>query len=564
MVSRTRNRPSLGLTQLICLCAVIAFKTDKPCLAQVLSRPSTASDNRRLETPADNVVRKERRFIREVLEPELILRVETAKTKILRTSYPIARVAIGDPAIVDINEFDAMEIEVRGLDPGETTLTLWFSDEQKRTHVLRYLVKVDASARHRYQRVARWQDEINEAFPNSQVQLIPVRDKLLVRGEARDAEVAEKIMALLGAQNNRTANYGGGDRRVIGRAFDNAMGDQTLGRSDFRVINMLRIPGVQQVMLKVRVAELSRSSGRDLGADVRSVFSNVAVNTLAEGIEDFTAILSGEDVRFFIRAVTANGYGKILAEPTLVTISGQSARFLSGGEFPVPTAVGIDGVNAATTEFRGFGTELEFTPTVLDKDLIRLRIAPSFSSLNGDAAVNGIPGLDRRMVETTVDLREGQWLAVAGLIHDQQAGARSKLPYLSRLPIVGGLFGTQQTTRQETELVVLVSPQLVHPIERDEVPLLLPGMEVTDPTDDDFFLRNMTEGFAGADYRSTVHPAIEAHQLTVTRLACWNPRRSLKCFAGCQGDCERTGAQVPAPIVHIQDAYLLGHHGFSK
>lgn len=564
MLSVIRKRSSTGLIPMVGLCAVFACRADNCCVAQILSRQSTPSDSRRLETPSEDVARKEKRLIREVLEPELILRVDTVKTKIVRTNYPISRVAIGDPDIVDINEFDATEIEVRGVEPGETTLTLWFIDEDQNTNVLRYLVKVDASAGHRHQRVARWQDEINEAFPNSQVQLIPVRDKLVVRGEARDTETVAKILALLGSQNNRAGRYGVGNNGVVGATVNSTSNGLNRGRNDFRIINMLRVPGVQQVMLKVRVAELSRSSGRDLGADLRSVFGDLSVNSLAEGIEDFTAILSGEDLRFFIRAVTANGYGKILAEPTLVTLSGQSARFLAGGEFPVPTAVGVDGVNAATTTFRGFGTELEFTPTVLDKDLIRLQVAPSFSSLNGDAGVNGIPGLDRRMVETTVDLREGQWLAVAGLIQDQQTGVRSKLPYLSRLPLVGGFFGTQQTTRQETELIVLVSPQLVHPMEKDEVPLILPGMDVTDPTDDDFFLRNMTTGFSGANYRSTVYPELEAQQMALTRHAYWENRKPLRCFDHCQGECGHACQQTPAPIVHIQDDYLLGHHGFSK
>ena len=128
----------------------------------------------------------------------------------------------------------------------------------------------------------------------------------------------------------------------------------------------------------------------------------------------------------------------------------------------------------------------------MDKDLVRLEVSPSFSSLNSDATVGGIPGLNRRSVDTTVDLREGQWLAIAGLIQDEQGGQRTRVPYLGDLPFLGGFFSTQNTSRFETELIVLVSPQLVHPLEEGQLPPLLPGMEVTEPTDDDFFIRNTT------------------------------------------------------------------------
>ena len=205
-------------------------------------------------------------------------------------------------------------------------------------------------------------------------------------------------------------------------------------------------------------------------------------------------ILDGGDVDFVLGAIETHGYGKILAEPTLVTLSGRTAQFLAGGEFAVPTTVGIGGVGAATTTFRGFGTELSFTPTVLDKDLVRLEVSPSFSTLNTDATVGGIPGLSRRSVDTTVDLREGQWLAIAGLIQDEQGGQHSRFPFLGNLPIAGHLFSQRSTSRFETELVVLVSPQLVHPLETEQLPLFLPGMEVTDPTNTDFFARKLIEG----------------------------------------------------------------------
>jgi len=596
---------------------LILVGTSDHAHAQVLSSRRTTSDDRALAKPSLDATRKEELLIREVLEPELLLRVDTVKSKIIRTNIPLSRHQVRDPSVLEVDQFpgDGREIEIIGLRNGETTLTLWFIENEE-VHVLRYLVQVHTSNGPFKNNVEDLQTQINEMFPNSQVQLIPLRDKLIVRGQVRDSDEADKILALLGAGvgggrggfRGGAGGFGGGRGGFVGGGLSGGLGggfggagnaggnnlgsnqmggNQTggnrndfgaqnggLGTSGFQIVNLLRIPGVQQVMLKVRVAELSRFSSRDLGADLRGVFSSLSLSTLSSGLDDFSAILDGDDLRFFIRAVTSNGYGKILAEPTLVTISGKPARFLAGGEFAVPTTVGVQGVGAATTTFRGFGTELEFTPTVMDKDLVRLQVSPSFSSLNADAAVNGIPGLDRRVVDTTVDLREGQWLAIAGLIQDQQGGNRAKLPYLGRLPLVGGFFGRQDTSRQETELIVLVSPQLVHPMEPEEVPLQLPGMEVTDPRDDDFFLRHMIEGFNGAHHRSTTHTEIEAQYLGQERATGGGFGRGFigrggligagGLLGGCRGGSQCEGGCRCDEAVEVQNEYLLGPSGFSE
>lgn len=174
----------------------------------------------------------------------------------------------------------------------------------------------------------------------------------------------------------------------------------------------------------------------------------------------------------------------------------------------MPTTIGSGAFAATNTTFRGFGTELEFTPTVLDKDRIRLEVRPSVSTLNADAAVSGIPGLNLSVVDTTVDLREGQWLAIAGLIQEEQGGTRAKVPLLGDLPVLRYVFSKQRATRGETELIVLVGPELVHPLETEQVPLFLPGMEVTDPTNVDFFCRGLIEGYEGFHHRSTVWPEV--------------------------------------------------------
>lgn len=149
---------------------------------------------------------------------------------------------------------------------------------------------------------------------------------------------------------------------------------------------------------------------------------------------------------------------------------------------------------------------IQFTPTVLDKDHIRLQVTPTFSTLNTGNTVNGIPGLNTRSVSTTVDLREGQWLAVAGLLQDQQIGDKVRVPWIGDIPVLSILFSRNRVSRDETELVILVSPELVHPMEVDQVPQILPGMEVTEPSNLGFYIFGRYEGAPGVDHRSTVWP----------------------------------------------------------
>ena len=476
--------------------------------AQLLSEPPVFDKTEALENPSRIAIAKEQALINQIYEPELLLRVEQAQSKIIHTNFPIVRSAISNPEIVDIQVFDANEIEIIGQQVGETSITFWFDIPNQGREVLRYLVQVDDVKQDQRRREARYkalQSRINELFPGSQVFLFPVENKVIVRGQARDAKEADEIIRLLGQRNSTSPTF---EPYAPNNANSGGSDDQFETDGDI-FVNLLTVPGEQQVMLKVRVAELVRNSGRNAGVDFNITDGNFQLSSILGGAGNLTAILDDGDVQFFLQAISSHSYGKILAEPTLVTISGQSAEFLSGGEFAVPTAVGVGGVGAASTSFRGFGTQLQFTPTVLDKDLIRLQVSPSFSSLNAATAVGGIPGLSTRSVNTTVDLREGQWLAVAGLIQDESGGQRTKVPYLGDLPFIGGFFSTMSTSRFETELVVLVSPELIHPLELEQIPLLLPGMEITEPTDDDFFLRNNTEGYSGFNHRSTVWPEVQ-------------------------------------------------------
>jgi len=579
------------------------------CAGQELASPPVNAA-KALATPASAAISKEKSLIREGMEPELLLRVQPLQSKIIRTNYPILRTSISDPRIVDVQPFRATELEIIGRQPGEATLTFWYDVPGEGQKVLRYFVQVANNREEVRLREARYketQSRINELFPNSRVYLIPIEDKLIVRGQVRDSREAQQILQILGqAFNNNLGGrggsggggggYGGGFGGGYGGGFGGSYGGSGnrqptsgygqvhnqgfgggggygggrgaggfnpelaginddigtgIGIGPSNIINQLKVAGEQQVMLKVRIAELVRSANRGSGADIQATFENFQLSHLLTSGGNISAILEDPDIRFFLRAIASHNYGKILAEPTLVTISGRPANFLAGGQFAVPTTVGIGGVGGLSTQFHGFGTQLSFTPTIIDKDLIRLEVSPSFSTINADASVGGIPGLSQRSVDTTVDLREGQWLAIAGLIQDEQGGQKTRTPYIGDLPFLGGLFSTQDTQRSETELIVLVSPQLVHPLEEEQVPLILPGMEVTDPTDDDFFIRRQTEGYRGFDFRSSTSAEYQTHI---------NGYKSSAVSAQLRSNLR---PQVRRQL-QVQEAYITGPSGFSR
>lgn len=278
---------------------------------------------------------------------------------------------------------------------------------------------------------------------------------------------------------------------------------------------MLRVPGVQQVALRVKIAELNRSAARGFGVDIAG---NINLTNNPDGSQIFLSSLlnaaggagpalitqfDGDDIQLGVRYLQQHGVIRLLSEPTLVTMSGTPATFIAGGEFAVPTVVGGAGLNAVTTDFRAFGAIISFMPTVVDKDRVRLQVSPEFSQINNNLAVGGTPGLRTRAATTTVEMREGQTLAIAGLLEDNMNGTNvGDLPFLARI------FGRRDMSHTETELIILVTPELVHPMEAEEVPPL-PGFDVTEPTNAEFFLHGPLEGNPTRDYRSTVWPRLK-------------------------------------------------------
>ncbi len=448
--------------------------------------------------------------IADIREAEGEITVPLQHSKLIRTKHEILRASIAHPGIVEFVPYETRELELIGKSVGSTTITLWLSTPEGE-EILTFAAKVEdrVQIERRYQ-YGVLEDQINELFPDSRISLFPISNKLIVKGQARDSEEASQIMAIIHKEGGLFGNWQGLGANGSATAGGTAAAVDPVLRSSREpttvIVNLLRVPGDQQVMLKVKIAEMKRSTARDLSVDFDLDLGDFMAATGFGGAANMFLNSTFDEGTFnlFLQFLERNNAAKVLAQPNLVTISGQSASFVAGGQFPVPTVVGVDGVGAATTQFKNHGTQLTFTPTVLDKDRIRLQVEPTFSNINNATSVNGIFGLDTRSVTTTVDLREGQVLAIAGLILDQQAGARSKVPFIGDIPAAGTLFNSKNTTRDETELVILVTPELVHPMEPDAVPMLLPGDDYTEPNDKDFYLRNQIEGRPHEHHRSTV------------------------------------------------------------
>ena len=443
------------------------------------------------------------------------LSVTRRRSRLLRSQHNIYRTAVVDPGVCDVVQFTPREVSIIGKGVGATHITFWFADGKHEP--VTYLVRVTPDPEVESEREKQYEileEIVAELFPDSKVRLLPMADKLIVQGQAKDAEEAAQILALIRGE----AIFGGQSNNALFGALvsgpaANLLSQEAAGNvvPASNVINMLRIPGVQQVALRVKIAELNRSAAREFGVDLDLNISTGAgdgsiliQSLLNAGATSIIGNLDNDRINFGIRYLQQRGVIRVLSEPTLVTMSGRSASFLAGGEFAVPTVVGVGGASAVTTDFRSFGVILNFLPVVIDKDRIRLNISPEFSQIDGDlASSEGTPGLSTRSVTTTVEMREGQTLAIAGLLEDTMESDS-----VGNLPILWRIFGSRSVTREETELIILVSPELVHPMDPEEVPPL-PGFDVTEPSDADFYLRGHIEGQPTHGHRSTVWPSLK-------------------------------------------------------
>jgi pilus assembly protein CpaC len=422
------------------------------------------------------------------------LEMEVGKSLAVRTDYRVKRVSVGDPRIADVVVLGPRELQFVAKGLGATNVLLW--DAEGHLQVL-----IDVHVGRPYSNIA---SKLRDVLESEQIDLESVGDSVVLRGNVSDAGAMDRALA-------------------VTRAF-------LTEKQGERLINMLEVGGGQQVMLEVVIAEMSRTLTRSLGTNFHAVigsdgktfeffnflgnltsidersfafdlssFELTALETLLDVSQTVTFAGSGFGLgtglyEIFFDLLESNGLAKVLAEPTLVARSGETARFLSGGEVAIPVAQG-GAFGSITVEFKPFGVGVEFTPTVLSPGRIHLTVAPEVSEPDFalGTAVDGtvIPGFRTRRASTGVVLGDGQSFAIAGLLRDDISELVDEYPVLGRIPILGGLFRSSSFRSQESELVIIVTPHIVKPL--DPGPRPLPTDHFIEPSSFEFYLLGRLE-----------------------------------------------------------------------
>ncbi len=433
------------------------------------------------------------------------------RSQLIVTRSNIRRIAWSDTDILDVVQFSPTEISLIGQALGSTDLWLWFEGQEQPLMYVVTVVRDPSLDEQRNLNYGRIERKLSLLYPNSKVYLIPISRKIIVRGQARDAEEAANIMQLirgeviaqegfLNGDINGNGLYGGGGGAGAGGGVQGGgFGWNGIGNNNqsWFIVDELRVPGEFQIKINVRIAEIQHSQFRRYGMNWEAIINNgnvVLGSTMAAAGGNLTGVFNSGDITIVIDALASNGVAKIMEDARVVTLSGEPAAFLSGGEFAVPTVVGIGGAQGQQTSFRGFGTSIICTPWVLDNDLIRLQVVPEMSQLDSGASVGGIPGLSVRRVQTRVELREGQSLVLGGIFSRRERAEVTRVPFLGEIPVIGTwLFNAKEAVEDQNEMLIIVTPELVRPMDPDQVPPL-PGWHSPQPNDHDFYKYNRIQG----------------------------------------------------------------------
>ncbi len=406
------------------------------------------------------------------------LDVPMNRAVVVESDVPFAELTIANPGIADISSLSDRSIYVLGKSPGLTTLTLLDGTGRLITNVD---VRVAAD-------VTEFKERLRQILPGEKIEVRTANDGIVLSGVVSSSSRLQRALEL-------AERY-----------------------APERVSNLMSVGGVQQVMLKVRFAEMQRSvskslssslgfSGSLLGGDLgvnggiganntQPNLSNSLAGNIPSSNDNVGAVLFGFDVGsvqvgLLLEALERKGVVRTLAEPNLTALSGQEAKFLAGGEYPVPVAQ-EDGVYSI--DYKPFGIQLNFTPRVVDRDLVNLELNAAVSAIDrsNESVVNGanIVSFTRRETSTTVEMRDGESFAIAGLIEDQFLDNASQLPWLGDVPVLGALFRSADYKRSQTELVIIVTAHLVTPT-RGEA-LALPTDRIRPPSEKDLFLFGKT------------------------------------------------------------------------
>lgn len=413
---------------------------------------------------------------------KLVLTV--GKSMIIDSPVRIERVAVANELMIEAVAINPKEVLLNGKLPGETSLIVWQVGGTR----LVYDLTVRASPA----RLDAVRQQLARDFPNDEINVVYENDTAFVRGTVRDVIAAERVMSMV----------------------------STLGKA----INLLRVdvpPVETQILLKVRFANVDRGASLDLGLNLASYAFNQATQLGtgqfpgarldSDASKSKITLSDAVNILFFrsdlklgaaIKALESKRLLETLAEPNVMTTNGVAAAFVAGGEFPFPMVQGGSGLGAVTIMFREFGIKINFLPKVTPRGTIQLQVTPEVSALDYANALTfqgyTIPALSTRRVQTAVELESGQSFAIAGLLDNRMTETMNKMPGLSSIPLIGKLFTSKAISRNNSELLIIVTPEIVRPIpageplpelnfpqpflkQNSEIPLRTPGMDKTGP-----------------------------------------------------------------------------------
>jgi pilus assembly protein CpaC len=420
-------------SRFVLVCAALMFAASAQAFAQSSSVQSSFSASGQEPTPINVLV---------------------GQSRVINFDKPIGRFSVSNPEIAEAVLVAPDQVLVNGKAFGQVNFIAW---EQKSGRFLVFDVFVRTN-------LSLIDAQMRTLFPNDDIRLSQANGSVVISGSVSEAKRAEQV-------------------------------EQVVQAAGFKTVNMLQSPvkGTAQVQLQVRVAEVSRSRAKDLGASLASANNGTSVFTNPSGPATLSQADNGSmlstfagsavnlflfnnalGTQAFVHALQTQGALRELAEPNLIAMDGQSASFLAGGEFPVPMVQSTGEKSAVTIMFKEYGVRLNFKPTIIDEDHIRLELEPEVSTIDFANGVKFdgflIPALRTRRAKTGVELRDGQSFALAGLLDNNEVQSFSKVPVLGDVPLLGNLFKSKSFQKQETELMFIITAQLVKPVNRDDLP----------------------------------------------------------------------------------------------
>lgn len=404
------------------------------------------------------------------------LSLEVGQNRLLVLSEPIGRVSVADPKVADLKVITPTQLLMTARGVGTTDLTLWNKRDEPLVLALAVGRNLEGLRR-----------QLKDLFPDERITVSSAGDLVVLSGEASDVRVPERAAEVAQLHADKVAN-------------------------------LIRVAGNQQVQLEVKFAEVSRKGLREMGLNLfhkdsggrflggitgsgTAAGSFLSIPGTGGNLPSVPAPNAGSAFSLFfsglpsfpfsamLTLLESSGLAKVLAEPTLVAMSGQEAKFLAGGEFPIPMSTGLGTVSVT---WKKFGIILNFVPTVIGAGTLHLKLSTEVSDVDPSRSVTvsgfSIPGLISRQSETTVRLNDGQSFAIAGLLSNKVRSQIDKIPLLGDLPVLGALFRSVDYQRDESELLVVITARLTKPLAPHEVPPLPTDDELNDPNDFELFL----------------------------------------------------------------------------